>query len=94
MKDTLYRIETTMRLENPELRGSVMIMCNGGALFAELHPVKIKANVKEPCELCRQPPAKVGALERVGPNMQIARMHRPRYCFNCGRWLPTEEARP
>lgn len=90
MKDTLYRIVPTMTVEEPELSGSAMITCNGGVLFAELHPVKIKAKAKGPCELCRQPPDNVGAMERVGPNMQIARMYRPRYCFNCGRKLLEE----
>lgn len=89
MKNTLYRIETAMRLENPELSGSAMITCNGGVVFAELHPVRIKA--KGPCELCRRPPEKVGVMQRVAENLQTAYMQSPRYCFNCGRQLSNTE---
>lgn len=93
MKNTLYRIETTMRLENPELSGSVMITCNGGILFAELHPVRLKAKVKEPCEFCTFPPPTIHAFATT-PAGQEVRSTQPRYCFNCGRRLPDKEAQP
>lgn len=90
MKDTLYRIETTMKVEQPELSGSAMILCNGGAVFAELHPVKIKAKVKEPCEFC--------AVERytaslMGHNISGKHVQR-RFCSYCGRQLPNMEEWP
>lgn len=90
MKDTFYRIETTMRMENPELSGSAMITCNGGILFAELHPVRIKAKVKEPCEYCETPPLMMRPTGRKGGLGCCV----PKYCFNCGRRLVSEEAQP
>lgn len=94
MKNTLYRIKPKIELEHPELSGPAMIMCDGGTLFAELHPVKIKANVKGPCEFCTTYtnnlitwPARTEAGEEI-------KTVWARYCFNCGRRLPNEEARP
>lgn len=85
MVNTLYRIVPTMKVEEPELSGSAMIMCNGGVVFAELHPVKIKA--KEPCEFC--------AVERYTASLMghhISGKHvQRRYCSYCGRLLQVWE---
>jgi hypothetical protein len=83
MKNTLYRIETTMSVETPELSGSAMIMCNGGAIFAELHPVKIKAKANEPCKFCA---VELYAADCIGHNI-AGKVVRPRYCSYCGRPL-------
>ena len=90
MKNTLYRIEPTMKMEEPELNGSVVIMCNGGTVFAELHPVKIKAKAKGPCKFCTLDMAKVGAMASENGKIAVEYV-RPRYCFNCGRRLPNVE---
>lgn len=87
MVNTLYRIVPTMKVEEPELSGSAMIMCNGGVIFAELHPVHIKAKAKEQCEFC--------AVERytaslMGHNLSGKHVQR-RYCSYCGRLLQVWE---
>lgn len=92
MKNTLYRIEPTMTMEHPELSGSALIMCDGGALFAELHPVKIKAAVKanEPCEYCTNQQELISVMDTTENGPRV-RTRVPRHCFNCGRQLTTEE---
>lgn len=46
MANNLYRIETICTLENPKINGSAMLYCDGGIVFAKLHPVRINAKPK------------------------------------------------
>ena len=47
MKNGLYRIEVRAQLEELENGGHVMIMGDGGMVFAEIHPIKIKGTPKK-----------------------------------------------
>ncbi len=43
MEDRLYRIKTFASFEKPEIKGKVTMILEGGMVFADVQPVKIKA---------------------------------------------------
>lgn len=43
MEDRLYRIKAFASFEKPEIKGKVTMILEGGMVFADVQPVKIKA---------------------------------------------------
>ena len=98
MKNGLYRAEvyssfleskTAGTTNMPEAYECAMITNKSGMFFAKLHPVKIAATPRRGCVYCNEM-----RVKEVVPYNAEGRMHmRPvKYCFNCGKYLKTEEA--
>jgi hypothetical protein len=47
MDDRLYRIKTFASFEKPEIKGKVTMILEGGMVFADVQPVKIKATKRK-----------------------------------------------
>ena len=47
MENRLYRIKTFASFENPEIKGKVTMILESGMVFAEVLPVKIKAQKRK-----------------------------------------------
>ena len=92
MENRLYRIKTLAIFEEPEIKGKVTLFLDGGILFADVKPVKIKAkpNVEEAA--CCKSEFKDEWYDYIYRCLKCG-MHfmadEPRYCPNCGRRFVT-----